>query len=58
MVDKENKIIYCVGSCSNAAEYRCCEEDFCFECLCESFKADIIEMLKGKYDMDEIKDMF
>ena len=50
---KKEKIL-CV-SCDNEAEYKCCEEEFCYECLCEAFKNDIVEMLKEKYDMDEIK---
>lgn len=53
----EEENIYCVGSCNNNAEFKCCDEEFCFECLCESFKEDIITMLKQKYDMFEIKDL-
>lgn len=49
---KKEKIL-CVG-CDEVAKYKCCEEDYCFECLCTDFEEDIIAMLKEKYDMYEI----
>lgn len=52
-VDKEK--IYCVGGCDTEAKYVCCEAEFCYECLCESFKEDIINILKEKYNMYEIE---
>ncbi|WP_404988811.1 hypothetical protein [Clostridium culturomicium] len=49
----DKKTIYCCN-CLNEAKYKYCEEEYCYECLCEVLKDEIIDIVKEKFEVYEI----